>query len=229
MIRRLLRRLFPFRPREPRTLPSVDAYALWVRDYPPNAHNPLMQVEERAMLSLLLPLDGKTVLDLACGTGRYGLLAWDRGAARVVGLDNSADMLRANSLGHKAQAAAAALPLASESLDVVLCGLALGHLPRLEGALAEIGRVLRKGGYALVSDFHPFLYLNGARRTFAAPDGTVYAVEHYPHLYADYHRAVWMANLLIEQVVEPHLDVAQTESGSTYQPPVVLVLRLLKP
>ncbi len=236
MLTQLLRRLLPFRPpkRELHTLTSVDAYARWATSYPPNAHNALMQVEERAMLSLMLPLDGKTVLDLACGTGRYGLLAWDRGAKMVIGVDNSPDMLRANSLSCKVLAGVTAIPLPVDSVDVILCGLALGHEKQLDVALAEIGRVLRKGGYALVSDFHPFMFLSGARRTFQASDGSTYAVEHYPHLYGDYHRAAWAANLLIEQVVEPHLDmetngtVASAPTKAT-EAPIVIVYRLFKP
>jgi malonyl-CoA O-methyltransferase len=236
MLTQLLRRLLPFRPpkRELHTLASVDAYAKWANSYPPNAHNALMQVEERAMLSLMLPLEGKTVLDLACGTGRYGLLAWDRGAKTVIGLDNSPAMLRANSLSRKALASVIGIPLANESVDVILCGLALGHEKQLDLALAEIGRVLRRsGGYALVSDFHPFMFLSGARRTFQASDGSTYAVEHYPHLYADYHRAAWAASLLIEQVVEPHLDMETDGAASnpvkTTEAPVVIVYRLIKP
>ncbi|NWF68235.1 MAG: class I SAM-dependent methyltransferase [Chloroflexi bacterium] len=234
MLTDFLRRLLPFRPpkRELHTLSSLDAYALWARAYPPNAHNALMQVEERAMLSLLLPLTGKTVLDLACGTGRYSLLAWDRGAKTVIGLDNSPAMLRANSLSHKALARLTALPLPAESLDVVICGLALGHEKQLDKAVAEIGRVLRKNAYALVSDFHPFMFLSGARRTFEAPGGQTYAVEHYAHLYADYHRAAWAAGLIIEQVVEPHLDVTPetgTANASATEAPVVIVYRFFKP
>jgi ubiquinone/menaquinone biosynthesis C-methylase UbiE len=236
MLMNFLRRLIPFRPprRELHTLASVDAYSKWATTYPPNAHNALMQVEERAMLSLTLPMDGKIVLDLACGTGRYGLLAWDRGAKTVIGLDNSPDMLHANSLSLKSLSGVTAIPLAANSVDVILCGLGLGHEKRLDAALAEIGRVLRpNGGYALVSDFHPFMFLSGARRTFQAQDGKTYAVEHYPHLYADYHRAAWAANLLIEQVVEPHLDVetssAENIPAKATEAPVVIVYRLIKP
>ena len=34
-------------------LDPIAAYALWADDYPPYAHNPLMQAEERAVLALL--------------------------------------------------------------------------------------------------------------------------------------------------------------------------------
>jgi malonyl-CoA O-methyltransferase len=210
-------------------LSSIDAYAHWAAHYPPNAHNALMQVEERAMLSLLSPLDGRTVLDLACGTGRYGLLAWDRGAARVVGVDNSSAMLAANSLAHKAIATSEAIPCPSDLFDVVICGLALGHLPRLEVSFTEIARVLKRGGYALISDFHPFISLQGAQRTFSLPNGATYAVEHYAHLYADYHRAIWAAGLVIEHLAEPRLDLDHPAQRHGEKPPIVLVLRVVKP
>ncbi len=188
--------------------------------YPPRAHNPLMEAEQRAMLDLLPSLDGQIVLDLASGTGRYGILAEGDGARQVVEIDNSAAMLRANPLSYRAQATSEALPLKSKSVDVVLCALALGHLPRLEPSMREIARVLKRDGIALISDFHPFLCLNGARRTFTT-EGQTYAVEHYPHLYGDYHRAAINVGLRIEQVAEPRLE-AQPEV------PLVIVFRLRK-
>jgi malonyl-CoA O-methyltransferase len=162
----------------------------------------------------------KRVLDLGSGTGRYGLFAWKGGAKQVLALDNSAAMLAQNPLPRRALGQMDAIPLANGTADVVLCGLALGHVPALTTALAEIGRVLRRGGYALISDFHPFLYLNGARRTFSTSSG-VYAIEHYVHLYADYQQACAAASLDIEAVREPVL--AETEGL-----PVALVLRARK-
>src|SRR3546814_19376425 len=74
--------------REPGT-----AYSLWAPSYPPRAHNPVMQAEERAMLALMPDtLHGKTVLDAGCGSGRYMLHALSGGAARVVGVDLSSQM-----------------------------------------------------------------------------------------------------------------------------------------
>jgi malonyl-CoA O-methyltransferase len=225
MIKRAIRRLLPLSVYEEgaggrglKTLSSLDAYDQWAAAYPPHAHNALMEAEESAMKSLFPPLSGQVVLDLACGTGRYGLLARDSGAKTIVGLDNSPAMLRANALPYRALAATEAIPLASRSVDVILCGLALGHLPRLELSLTEIARILKPGGCALVSDFHPFMFLSGRRRTFTAPDGKTYAVEHYPHLYADYHRAASDAGLRIESVLEPRYNNA----------PVVIVYRFIK-
>jgi malonyl-CoA O-methyltransferase len=202
-----------------RSLSSLDAYSRWAASYPPHAHNALMEAEEAAMRGLFPSFTGKIVLDLACGTGRYGLLAQVGGASRIIGLDNSPHMLLASPLAHRALSTTEAIPLASAAIDIILCGLALGHLPRLTPSIVEISRVMKPGGYALVSDFHPFIFLNGARRTFTAPDGRTYAVEHYAHLYSDYHRAASDSGLRIDSVLEPRLNDA----------PIVIVYRLTKP
>lgn len=230
-MRELLRRLW--RPSAPATLSSLSAYERWADAYPPHAHNALMQAEEVAMLSLLPALSGLRLIDLASGTGRYGQLALEQGASRVVALDNSPAMLHHNRLAERALATSEALPLPPACMDGVICGLALGHLPSLAASLAEISRVLRPGGWALISDFHPFIFLNGQRRTFTAPDGRTYAVEHHVHLYADYHSAAGAAGLVIEAVLEPRLGLDTTvrfASAATAQgTPVVLVLCLRKP
>lgn len=229
MFARILRRLLP--APTPPTLSSLEAYQRWAAAYPPHAHNALMQAEQAAMERLFPPMDGKIVLDLACGTGRYGLLAQDAGARTVIGVDNSAAMLRQNALPHIALANSEAIPLAGESVDVVLCGLALGHLPQLMPSLAEISRVLKPGGYALISDFHPFIFLNGQRRTFTAPDGMTFAVAHYAHLYADYHAGAQAAGLSVEQVLEPRLGEDKTVrfAGETVPgTPVIIAYQLRK-
>jgi len=226
MLNRLLRRLRP--TPIPETLSSIDAYARWAASYPPHAHNPLMQAEQDAVLALLPDVTGRAVLDLACGTGRYGILARERGAKTVIGLDNSAAMLLASPLTHRALATSEVIPLASASIDVVICALALGHLPRLKPSLAEIGRVLKSGGIALVSDFHPLLFFGGGRRTFSA-NGAIYAVEHYAHLYGDYHHAARDAGLRIDDVLEPRLSGEYAGHGPAPDAPVVVVYKLFKP
>jgi malonyl-CoA O-methyltransferase len=114
----------------------------------------------------------------------------------------------------------------------VLCGLALGHLKQLDASMAEIGRVLKKKGCALVSDFHPFIFLNGQQRTFTTADGQSYAVEHYVHLYADYHEAAQKAGLRIDAVLEPRLgqtkDVRIADSKTQQGTPIIIAYRFVK-
>lgn len=220
MIERL-RRLLPVV--SVRTLSSIDAYAQWAPTYPPHAHNLLMEVEENAMRDLMPPLAGQVVLDLACGTGRYGVLAQEQGAKQIIGLDNSHAMLLANAQSQIAVATTETLPLAAQTLDVILCGLALGHLSSLKPSMQEISRVLRPGGTALVSDFHPFVFLNGGQRTFTGQDGLTYAVEHYPHLYMDYHRTAREAGLRIVDVTECTMN-----TNGSGEIPIVIVFRFEK-
>src|SRR5262245_5265034 len=98
MIRLLRRFRHRFGSQTPQTLSSLEAYARWAATYPPHAHNVLMQTEEAATKRLLPPLNGQVVLDLACGTGRYGLMAEAQGARLALGIDNSLAMLRGNTM-----------------------------------------------------------------------------------------------------------------------------------
>ncbi len=105
----------------------------------------------------LLP-SGWTVADLGCGTGE--LAARLAGSvAKVIGVDQSADMLdgaRALTEGLDNVALAhgdlCALPLEDRCCDAALMLLVLGYLPAPADALAEMGRILRPGGRAVVVD-----------------------------------------------------------------------------
>ncbi len=211
-----------------RSLPSVAAYALWAAAYPPTAHNRLMQIEQLAMCSLLPSVTGLDILDLGCGSGRYVLLATQLGTRRIVGLDNSLAMLERGqsglALNEAIQSELDAIPYRAASFDGIICALAAGHLPedRMRSVIRESARVLRPGGWLLLSDFHPFLYLNGGKRTFTAVNGQRFAVEHYPHLMADYFAALTAAGLSLEAMREPAASNGQNDL------PAVLVFRARK-
>ena len=215
-----------FQRKQPQTLTSLQAYQLWAESYPPHAHNALMHAEENAMLDLLPSLKNCNVLDLASGTGRYGKIALERGAQHVAALDNSLAMLQQSILDARVLGTLEHLPIRSEQFDVVICGLAIGHLASLPPVLNEIARVLKKGGITLISDVHPSIFLNGAKRTFQAK-GTTYAVEHTPHLISDVLRAAQAAGLAYHAL-------AETTSSDPALPvnarvPVAVVYALIKP
>jgi ArsR family transcriptional regulator len=110
-----------------------------------------------AALLALLPGDW-VVADLGCGSGTVA--AELAGAvARVVGVDASPEMLRAAAARTRGLANVelregdiAALPLDDESCDAALLLLALTHVPAPDRALAEMARILRPGGRAVVVD-----------------------------------------------------------------------------
>ena len=96
----------------------------------------------------------ESALDIGCGPGGF-LSPISLRAGRVMGLDLSPGMLararKAAPNGH-AQLAAAdiqALPLVSDSVDVVVAAFMLYHVPHLDRALQELSRVLRSGGMIL--------------------------------------------------------------------------------
>ena len=108
-------------------------------------------------------LTGTRALDLACGTGDIAF-ALSRAGALVTGLDITHRMVElAESKNPPSRPRAGfvvgdmmALPFPDGHFDVVTTGYGLRNVPVLEGALAEIARVLRPGGQLLSLDFnHP--------------------------------------------------------------------------
>lgn len=98
------------------------------------------------------------VLDLACGTGDIALAIADIGADQVIGLDLTPHMLEiaARKAGPVRYVAGDmnALPIRSASVDLVTTGYGLRNVPDLEAAIAEIARVLGRGGRFLSLDFN---------------------------------------------------------------------------
>ena len=216
------------------TLDVINGYAHWAKNYPATTHNPLMEAEQQAMLSLLPKnLGGKVCLDLACGSGRYIRILQERGARRVIGLDYSPDMLaQANNPESNIQqpklvrAPFVTLPFASEMFEFIICGLAVGHEKDLYQLLTEAARVLHPGGMLLYSDFHPFGTLLGWQRTFTADNGAVYSLEHHLHLYSHHQQSCRAAGLTIDAVLEPFGGPNVPPNAQNI--PVVLVIRALK-
>jgi len=220
MLRELIRRS---RRRQPVVLDAADAYVQWAPVYPPHAHNRLMELEQEAVLALLPDVRGLVALDLGCGSGRYARLLAELGAARVIGVDQSAAMLgRARgAVRLRVRGDARAVPLADASIDVAVSGLMVGDLPRLDAVLASAARVLRPGACLVYSDLHPRGAGSGWRRTFTGADGARYAVRHHVHTATDHLEACRRAGLVPELVVEPVIDVDHPDRGL----PAALVIR----
>jgi arsenite methyltransferase len=119
-------------------------------------------IAQRAkVLDLLVPSPGEAVLDIGVGPG---LLAYDLArlvgeAGRVAGLDTSADMLgmaEARLAGFPqvelVQADATALPFPDGAFDAAVSTQVYEYVSDMPEALAELHRVLRPGGRALILD-----------------------------------------------------------------------------
>jgi ArsR family transcriptional regulator len=111
---------------------------------------------DAALLSLLP--SGWVVADLGCGSG-HGTVALAPYVARVIGVDQSAAMLR--SARRRAaglqnvewrRGSLDALPLADESVDAALLVLALTYVAEPRLVAEEAARILRPGGRVVVVD-----------------------------------------------------------------------------
>lgn len=120
-----------------------------------NAH-----YDRPAVLELLGDVAGRRVLDAGCGPGLYAEELLARGA-EVAGFDASTAMveLARARVGDRAELRVARLgeplPYPDGSFDLAVCALAIHHVADRHAAFAELHRVLRPGGAAVVSTQHP--------------------------------------------------------------------------
>lgn len=114
---------------------------------------------------------GDVVLDIGCGPE----LCYERDPSwRLVGVDPSFASLKANdSLDFRVCGSAEALPLRSGSVDAIVCFYSVHHMvgslvdenrEKVSAAVAEFGRVLKKGGQLLVFDMSPWWPVNTFER-----------------------------------------------------------------
>jgi SAM-dependent methyltransferase len=153
-----------------RKVSAAEGYECWAPIYD-HAPNPLLACEERHLSPLLTDLRDKSVLDLACGTGRWLDKLLAGGCASGVGIDCSGAMLRVARQkiairGRLARAACESLPLLSGAFDLAICSFAVGHIRDLESVVRELGRVTKTGTDVFVSDLHPEAYASGWRVGF---------------------------------------------------------------
>lgn len=109
-------------------------------------------------LHSLAPWEARDVLDLGCGSG-YHLPLFAETARSVTGVEPHPDLValarrRTRRLANVsvAQGVAQAVPLPDASVDVVQVRWAYFFGPGSEPGLAELDRVVRRGGTALVID-----------------------------------------------------------------------------
>ncbi|HLJ14314.1 MAG TPA: methyltransferase domain-containing protein [Bryobacteraceae bacterium] len=144
---------------------------------------------------------GRRVLDVGCGTG-YGSAELAHRAARVAGLDNSAEALayaRANfalSNIEFLEGSATALPFADGSVDMVVAFEVIEHLEDWRGLLTEVKRVLASGGLFVVSTPNTRYY--GESRGSAGPN-PFHAHEFEFEEFANELRAVFSNVMLLAQ------------------------------
>jgi SAM-dependent methyltransferase len=138
--------------------------AWWQQEFTEGAD---AEYEEQILPMAAAYLEGfEAVLDVGTGEGQLARLATRGGARRVVGVDPTWAQLalareRAGGPAY-ARAGAAQLPFADGAFDAVVACLVFEHITDADAAIAEVGRVLRKGGRFLFFLNHPLLQTPGS-------------------------------------------------------------------
>ncbi|MCM3887161.1 class I SAM-dependent methyltransferase [Frankia sp. R82] len=231
-------------------MPAQTAYHDDIGDYfarnadtsPYNAHT-----DRPAMLALAGDVAGLRILDVGCGAGHYAaeLLA---GGAEVVGIDGSATLLRhaRQRLGDRAALRVhdAEKPLDfldDTSFDGVVCALTLHHIADRPRLLRDLRRVLRPGGWLLVSTTHPTADWRKFGGSYYAEDwvdrllaGGPLAVRYQRMPLETFLHELLTAGFTLERLLEPRptprlRDIDETAYDKLHQAPCFLAVRLLRP
>jgi ubiquinone/menaquinone biosynthesis C-methylase UbiE len=189
-------------------LTASQGYEIWSVHYDSDP-NPMLALESRLLAPRLGPLGGRTVLDVATGTGRWMSYAASCGA-RTVGIDISPRMLgvaagktvlaRRLILGD-----ARSLPFRTGSVDLAICSFALSYMPFAGAAFGEMARVARR---VIVSDLHPAAMLSGWTRSFHSA-GRSWRIEQFYHSLADLNRTAQAAGMSLEWTAEAAFDLPE--------------------
>ena len=149
-------------------------YDRWAAVYENDA-NPLPALEAPVVRAAVGDVLGLSVLDLGCGTGRHTVWLAEAGAS-VTAIDFSEGMLAEarrkpgmESVHFMVHDLHQPLPISGDSFDLVVSGLVLEHLRDMETFFAEVARVLKPGGRAVVSAMHPAMFLRGSQARFTDP------------------------------------------------------------
>ena len=215
----------------------VDGYNHWASSYDCQ-DNPLIILEEPVTLELIGQVQGKRVLDLGCGTGRYCALLADR-EALVIGIDCSKKMMEQAKKNVSARSRIELhhgtidrVDFPDQDFDLVVSALTLNHMPALEPTLREAVRVLKDSGMLIISDIHPFWPVSGHDYVeFFDETGQEYRIPEFPHLFEEYWRILIQLGMRIEEIREPRISdqIVQIPSLEGYEGmPLAMVLKARK-
>jgi ubiquinone/menaquinone biosynthesis C-methylase UbiE len=190
---------------EARPIPTREGYARWAAFYD-EPGNELIDIEEPIVREILDGLPVGVALDAACGTGRHTAYLASLGH-EVIGIDTSPEMLDVARTkvptGTFHEADLLELPLADGSVDLVVCAIALTHVPDLAQALREFVRVLRPHGHLVISDSRGVIGDIGLPVVKGAPDGSFGYMPTYARLASDYLAAAIPLGLEVRRCEEP--------------------------
>ncbi|GAB3538013.1 class I SAM-dependent methyltransferase [Pontibacter brevis] len=140
----------------------AESYNSMIEHKPHNAY-----YDRPNTLSLIPEVNGRTILDAACGPGKYAEILISQGAAGVTGFDISPKMIALAKARNKASGTFFVHDLTKPlemlddaSFDIVLCALAMHYVEDWTLTIREFCRVLKPEGLLVLSVEHPFFEFN---------------------------------------------------------------------
>lgn len=199
-------------------IPTVEAYDGWAPHYD-GPRNLMLEREQVLVHAIVDELPVGVALDVACGTGRHAAHLAGLGHT-VIGTDISPVMLEVAREKlpdvelHLADMHD--LPIPDASVDTVVTGLAVNHVPDLAPVFAELARVLRPGGPLVVSDSRGLM--EGARlypMVFEDRDGKPGFMRSWVHRTTAYLHAALPLGLQVLSCEEVGRDVDMVDATGT--------------
>ena len=207
VFKRSLRYLFGSKDRKP-----VQAYNLWAADYDSQPDNLMLAFDEAVFPELFAEIDSKnkSILDIGCGTGRHWKYMFSKQPSQLTGYDVSIEMLR---MLQQKYPEAITYELrrnkldktADNTVDIIISTLTIAHIENAKEALQEWNRVLKPGGYVIITDYHPIALQKGGKRTFTHKGATI-SVKNYIHSIEELQQIAgqlqWQTLRLVEKKVD---------------------------
>lgn len=147
------------------------SYNTWSETYDRD-QNYTRDLDEIVTKKTLKGLCFKSILEIGCGTGKNTSLLSEIGE-KVQALDFSEAMiskakekLKLDNVSFSLANIMTSWPCENKSVDLIVCNLVLEHIEDLSFIFSEASRVLVKGGYFFICEFHPFRQYQGKKANF---------------------------------------------------------------
>jgi Methylase involved in ubiquinone/menaquinone biosynthesis len=191
---------------------SQKAYNIWASNYDKQPHNLMLALDELVFSELLneVLVQGKTIADIGCGTGRHWQKMLDKNPGKITGFDVSEGMLKI--LHNKFPNANTHLltghilnDTADNDFDILVSTLSIAHIADAEAALKEWCRVLKPGGDLIITDYHPEALAKGGKRTFKNNQELI-TIKNHVHTIESIKTIAGQLHLKIIRLIEKPID-----------------------
>jgi ubiquinone/menaquinone biosynthesis C-methylase UbiE len=187
-------------------------------------------VEQPAIKSALSNLNGKSILDLGCGTGQFAKFCIENGASKVIGIDISGNMIEQAIKDNKHEKieyiciSIEDFELQNQQFDIIISSLAVHYIEDYPALIKKVSRLLNKNGEFIFSTEHPIVTARKEMNNWIKDDKgnrLHWALDNYQeegkreqHWYIDgvikYHRTISSLintlinnGLVLEKIIEP--------------------------